>query len=799
MSTATGTLILPRMETDDPDGCLHCAERVAERLRTLSGVVSVQVIPAPARLSYTYTSSTTTSDEVESRATALMSDVGRRYIHRAIAIEGMDCADCARTLERGVQRLPGIEHASVNFGSARMELAYDEDSITLDRVSARVRELGYAVAEPTKAPETERGALARLVQRRDNLLALTAALLTGVGIIAWLAGAPTWLSNTGYLAAMAIGGAPLALKGLRTLRATRSLDINLLMTIAVVGAFAIGEWVEGAAVVALFSLGEALEGYAMDRARRSIRSLMALAPATALVKRNGQEVELPVADVVPGDAVTIRAGERIPVDGVVAAGTSSVDQASLTGESVPVIKTDGDPLFAGTLNGNGPLMMRVTRLASDSSVARIIRLVEQAQGQRAPAQRLVDRFARIYTPVVIVLAVLIATVPPMFGASFTEWFARALVLLVISCPCALVISTPVSIVSALSAAARRGILVKGGAALERAGMIDTIAFDKTGTLTTGRPSVTRVETFGGYSDGDVLSLAASLEAHSEHPLGRAIREIAGQRGLSTTDVTNEKVVPGLGLIATVANREYMIGSVRLFADVSRSADFDAAIESIEQTGATTVLVGTSEQVIGVIALADTPRLDAAPALERLRSLGVQRLVMLSGDRQPAAREVARSIGIDDVRAELLPEHKMDAVTALRGETRVVAMVGDGVNDAPSLAAADVGIAMGVAGTDVALETADIALMSDNLNGLAGTIDLGRRTRRKIWTNIVLSLAIKAVFLTLAVTGDATLWMAILADVGTSLVVIVNGMMLLRWETPATASPHGRLRFDPDAL
>ncbi|HEX2281630.1 MAG TPA: HAD-IC family P-type ATPase, partial [Thermomicrobiales bacterium] len=436
MSIDTGTLILPRMQTDDPNGCVDCAERVAERLRSLSGIVSVQVIESPARLRYSYESATLTPEQVETEASALISDVEHRYTHQSLSIEGMDCDNCARTLERGVQRLPGVEHASVNFGSARMEMAYDASTVTVDDISKRVRDLGYSVAQPDAPPEGEGVALRRLLQRRDNTLALFAALFTIAGIIAWALGAPGWLPSAAYLAAIAVGGVPLALKGLRALRTTRSLDINLLMSIAVIGALAIGEWLEGAAVVTLFSLGEALEGYAMDRARRSIRSLMALAPATALVRRNGQEVEMPVADVTPGDLVTVRAGERIPVDGVVSAGTSSVDQASLTGESVPVHKSEGDALFAGTLNGNGPLTMQVTRLASDSSVARIIRLVEQAQGQRAPAQRLVDRFARVYTPAVILIAVLIATVPPIFAGNAGDWFYRALVLLVISCPCA---------------------------------------------------------------------------------------------------------------------------------------------------------------------------------------------------------------------------------------------------------------------------------------------------------------------------------------------------------------------------
>jgi Zn2+/Cd2+-exporting ATPase len=787
MSVANSTLVLPRLEADDPNGCVDCAEQVARHLRSLVGVVAVDVVPKPARIEYTYESTKTCPQVVEQQATRILAGATEHLVHQTLAIEGMDCDNCARTLERGIQKLPGIEHARVNFGAARLDLAFNSSSITIDGINRRVDQLGYSVASQDASQDNERGALLRLVRRRDNLLALAAGGLTLAGIAGWAVGAPANLSSAAYLAAMVIGGVPLAQKGIRALRVTRSPDINLLMTIAVVGALIIGEWLEGAAVVALFSLGEALEGYAMDRARRSIRSLMALTPATALVQRNGHRIELPVADLIPGDMVTVRAGERVPVDGVVTTGSSSIDEAALTGESIPVHKSAGDALFAGTLNGTGPITMQVTRLVGDSSVARIIRMVEQAQSERAPAQRLVDRFARVYTPAVIAGALLIATVPPLLGGSTSEWIYRALVLLVISCPCALVISTPVSIVSALSAAARRGILVKGGAALERAGQIDTIAFDKTGTLTTGKPSVTVIETFGA-SENEVLTIAASLEAHSQHPLAHAIREMARAHDVQEMTIANEVVLPGLGVSAEVDGATYSAGSVRMFQHVEWSTAVEAAVQRVETSGATAVLVGRSDRVLGVIGITDTVRDDATPAIQRLRSLGVNHLVMLSGDRQIVASQVAGSIGIDDVRAELLPEHKLDVVAGLRNERRTVAMVGDGINDAPALASADVGIAMGAGGTDVAIETADVALMSSRLHGLADIIYLGRRTRRKIWTNIGLSLAVKVVFLTLALTGEATLWMAILADVGTSLVVIANGMLLLRWGNPAQAGP-----------
>jgi Zn2+/Cd2+-exporting ATPase len=531
--------------------------------------------------------------------------------------------------------------------------------------------------------------------------------------------------------------------------------------------------------VFLFSLGESLEGYAMDRVRRSVRSLLSLAPPVALVKRGESEQSVPVAEVVPGELVVVRAGERVPLDGVVVSGVSSVDQSSLTGESMPVPREPGDALFAGTVNGTGPLTMQVTRLAGDSSVARIIRMVETAQAQRAPVQRLVDRFARVYTPAVIAAAVAVALVPPLFGANWTEWLYRALVLLVISCPCALVLSTPISIVSALSAAARNGILIKGGAVLERAAAVNTIAFDKTGTLTAGKPQVTEIVPFGRIDESALLALAASLERHSEHPLGRAIVDAASERLLVLRYTGNERVIPGSGLLAGIDGVEHRIGSARLFGQEAMSPQVESVVESIEKQGGTAVLVGTSDVILGVIGLADTPRSDARQALDDLRSAGISDFVILSGDRAPAVARVAEAVGISNARTGLLPDEKLAAIGDLRRDGRVVAMVGDGVNDAPSLAAADIGIAMGVAGTDAAVETADIALMGDDLRGLASTIRLGKRARRIIAANIALSLGTKAVFLTLAVTGQATLWMAIAADMGTSLIVIANGMRLLR--------------------
>jgi Cd2+/Zn2+-exporting ATPase len=518
----------------------------------------------------------------------------------------------------------------------------------------------------------------------------------------------------------------------------------------------------------------------MDRVRRSVRSLLTLAPAVATVRREDAEVTLPVAQVVPGDTVVIRPGQRVPLDGLVLGGLSSVDQAALTGESLPVLKEPGDALFAGTLNGDGALTMRVTRLAADSSVARIIHLVEQAQTRRAPVQRIVDRFARVYTPAVIVMAVAVAVIPAPLGGDPAAWAYRSLVLLVIACPCALVLSTPISIVSALSAAAKRGILIKGGAVLERAATIDVVALDKTGTLTHGRPVVTDVWASEGRTQDELLALSATLERHSEHPLGRATVTAALEHGLELDEAHDTRALPGLGLVATVGGVEYRVGSRRLFGSDAVDGGAERALAAIEAAGGTAVLVGVQDRAYGVIGFADEAREHAYSAIASLRDAGVRLVVMLTGDREASAERIGRAVGVDQMVAGLLPEDKLAAVGELRQQGGIVAMIGDGINDAPSLAAADVGVAMGVAGSDAAIETADIALMGDDLRGVARVIRLGKLTRRTIIINIALSIGIKAVFLALAIAGAATLWMAILADMGTSLLVIALGLRLLRW-------------------
>ena len=619
---------------------------------------------------------------------------------------------------------------------------------------------------------------------RESIGLLAAGLAILAGLVLSSAARPL-PALVAYLAAIAVAAVEPGRRAVRAVRA-RVLDINVLMIIAVAGAAVLGEWAEAAAVVWLFGIAEWLEHQSLTRSRLAIRSLMTLAPDLATVRRADREVELPVGEVVPGDLVVIHPGRRVPVDGVVAAGRSEVDQSPITGESFPAAKTSGDEVFAGSVNGLGALEVRVTRASDDTTLARIVRLVEQAQRARAPMQAFVDRFARRYTPAVVLLAIVVAVVPPLFAgaggwlAAQQVWGYRALALLVVACPCALVISTPVSVVSALTAAARAGVLIKGGRHLERLAAIRCVAFDKTGTLTHGRITVTDVLGVDGAGSDGVLSVAAALETRSEHPIGRAIVSRARLAGVAFAAGEGFRALPGLGAEAMVAAAPAIVGSHRLFEErrLCTPALHDR-LDEVARRGGTPVLVGHGGAALGVIGLADEMRDDGRAAVAGLRRVGVSRVVLLTGDHAASAEAAADAAGLDEAHAGLLPEDKVRHVDRLRAAHGPVAMIGDGVNDAPALASADVGIAMGAAGTDVALETADVALMSDDLGRLPFAIELGRRTLRTIRQNIAIAIGLKLVFVVLATMGVATMWMAILADTGASLLVTANALRLRR--------------------
>ncbi len=685
-------------------------------------------------------------------------------------VEGMDCHEEVVILERRLKPLDGLEAVSADVIGQRLHVKYDAAKLTTSEMVDAVGQTGMRM---WLEHETPRASASDVRARLWLTVASGVALAAGLVLSATASAVP---SAALFGVATLTGGVFPAWRALTAFR-TRTVDINVLMVVAVAGALGLGEWLEAASVVFLFAVAQWLEVRTLERARQAIRALMDLSPRHATVMRQGAEALVPIEALVLGDHVIVRPGDKVPVDGRVVGGHSDVNQAPMTGESLPVDKAAGDDVFAGTINGRGALDVEVTRLGRDTRLARIIHLVEDAQSQRAPVQTFVDRFARVYTPAVIALAAVIAVVPPLAaGADAATWFYRALVLLVIACPCALVISTPVSIVAALSAAARNGVLIKGGAYLERLAEVRVVAFDKTGTLTRGELRVAEVIPVGAASADDVLRSAAAVEARSEHPAARAIVDRAAVRGIDLLPVTSFVSTPGLGAEADVSGRHVVVGNERLFA--ARHVETRDVAASPLALGRSVVFVAAGDRLLGAIALSDRPRETAREAIELLRSHGVRQVVMLTGDHADSARAVAESLGVDEYHAALLPEEKHARVHALRGHGAVL-MVGDGVNDAPALAAADVGVAMGAAGTDAALETADVVLMSDELLKLPYMLRLAGATVRNIRTNVAVSLLLKSAFLVMAITGSATLWMAVLADTGASVVVVANALRLLR--------------------
>ena len=689
----------------------------------------------------------------------------------------MDCAAEEAEIRAALAAVPGVR--SLGFQLSARTLTIDADPAALDPALAAIRAAGFdpQPLQASAAPDTAAG-------NRRELQRLVLALLCAAGAeaLAWLGGdALAWRIAGSALAALAIllAGFGVYRKGLAALRARR-LNINALMTVAVTGAFLIGQWAEAAMVMALYAIAEAIEARAVDRARNAIGSLMTLAPDSAQVRQaDGGWRDVPAAEVAVAAIVRVRPGERVPLDGVLVAGSTSVDQASVTGESLPVDKNGGDALFAGTINLTGTVELRVTAPASQSTLARIIHAVEQAQGSRAPTQRFVDRFAAIYTPAVFALALGVAIAGPwVAGWDAIDAVYKALVLLVIACPCALVISTPVAIVSGLAAGARRGILIKGGVYLEQARRLKAVAFDKTGTLTAGRPRLMHWAPLALDADSgraeSLARVAAALAGHSQHPVSMAIAAGLPASGAALHDF---KALAGRGVEATIDGARYLLGNHRLIEERGLcSPRIEALLREHEMQGRTTSLLATEAGVLALFAVADTLKPGSAQAVAELDAMGVE-TVMLSGDNPLTAAAVAREAGVRDVRANLLPEEKQAVIAELRARHGAVAMAGDGINDAPALARADIGIAMGATGTDAAMEAADVVVMNDDLRRVPELMRLSRATHAILVQNIALALAIKALFLGLAIFDDATMWMAVFADVGASLIVIGNGLRL----------------------
>ena len=687
-------------------------------------------------------------------------------------VEELDCATEEQQLRIALAPLDGVR--ALEFDLVGRQVRVRHDLASPAPIESAIRELGM---RPTVVAGGEDEPLRRgLSGRAVGVMAAAGVLAVGAEV-AVIAGVDEQSVPIAVLAlaAIALGGRDTLRKAVQALR-SRRMTMSLLMSVAVIGAIAIGQWPEAAVVIWLFAVAELIEALSLERARNAIRSLVALAPETATVRRDGAWVAVATGTVALGDVLLVKPGERIALDGQVASGSSTVNQAPITGESVPVAKEVGDVVFAGTINERGTLEVRVTAAKGEGTLDRIARSIQEAQADKAPAQRSVDRFAAVYTPAVFVLAVVIAVAPVVTGhGSFRDWFYRALVLLVIACPCALVISTPVTVVAGLGGAARRGILIKGGVHLEQARKLRVVALDKTGTLTHGTPVLTDLINLGALTDEQVLRIAASIEALSEHPVAHAI--VTAHTG-TLADVDGFEAVTGRGVRAVVDGVTYTLGNHRLVEETGQCGpEVEETLERLEREAKTAIVLMNTEP-LAILAVADTLRPTARQAVADLAAIGVA-TIMLTGDNQRTATAIATEAGIGDARGDLLPDDKLRIITELVAAGGGVGMVGDGVNDAPALARADLGIAMGAAATDTAIETADIALMDDDPRKIAETIRISTHTAHVLWQNITIALGVKVVFLVLTMTGTASLWLAVLADMGASLVVIANGLRLLR--------------------
>nr|WP_276517592.1 heavy metal translocating P-type ATPase [Psychrobacillus psychrodurans] len=704
-------------------------------------------------------------------------------------VEGFSCANCAGKFERNVKEIPGVQDAKVNFGASKISVTGEASIEELEKAGAfenlkvSLNTPSYASTPSEKGKEpTEKKV--PFYKKHSTLLYATLFIVFGY-LSQFVNGEENLITSLLFVASIVIGGFSLFKVGFQNL--TRfDFDMKTLMTVAVIGAAIIGEWAEASVVVILFAISEALERFSMEKARQSIRSLMDIAPKEALVRRNGQEIMIHVEDIVIGDIMIVKPGQKIAMDGTVVSGYSAVNQAAITGESVPVAKAIEDEVFAGTLNEEGLLEVRITKLVEDTTISKIIHLVEEAQGERAPAQAFIDKFAKYYTPIIIVIAALVAILPPLFfNAGWETWIYQGLSVLVVGCPCALVISTPISIVSAIGNAAKKGVLIKGGIYLEEMGGLKAIAFDKTGTLTKGIPVVTDFIVLNNQTNKkELLSIITALEYRSQHPLASAIMKKAEEENVSYSNVTVENFssITGKGIKGSVNGSTYFIGSPKLFKEFTTS-NFEESLEKdvtiLQNQGKTAMVIGTESEILGVIAVADEVRESSKEIMRKLHQLGIKKTIMLTGDNKGTANAIGNHVGVSEIQAELMPQDKLDFIKQLRSEYGKVAMVGDGVNDAPALAASTVGIAMGGAGTDTALETADVALMGDDLRKLPFTIKLSRKALNIIKANIIFAIGIKVIALLLVIPGWLTLWIAIASDMGATLVVALNSLRLMR--------------------
>jgi Cd2+/Zn2+-exporting ATPase len=747
----------------------------------------------PIRLCLHYDPDFISLEEIQRTSRRAGAKIINRYRHEIVPIAGMDCSDCALVVEHSVNRLDGVINANVSYAAQTMLVEYDSHQTNRRAINLRVHHLGYSVPV--------HGTRGWFLKNRELLSSLLAGILLGIGWVGeHFLGFPTSLSIILYAVAYLTAGYDVTRHALGALR-QRHFDTDFLMVVAALGAAVLGDFAEGALLLFLFSLGHSLEERALDRTRHAIRSLATLAPTKATVRKDGQEHEIPVEELKIGDMVIVRPGSQLPVDGEVLSGKSSVDQSPVTGESNPMRKQSGDSVYAGSVNGEGALEIKVTRLSRDSTLARVIKMVENAQTQKSPTQLFTDKFTRFFVPVVLVGDLLLILVPPIFGVPFHVTFLRAMTLLVAASPCALALGTPATILTGIAQAARNGVLVKSGAHLETLGRLKAIAFDKTGTITLGQPAVTdlwiantealfflnkrlNLDDEDQNPEAILLKLAAAVENRSQHPLGLAVVKEARDRKLNLPNARDAHNLDGRGIEAEVEGVRVRLGSLGWFdaAGSNVSPEFQQRVKSLEEQGKTSVLVSVNDSLLGLIGIADVLRPGVNQVLNDLRSIGVQDFIMLTGDNPKVAAEIARQANLTDIRAGLLPQDKLEAVRSLLQQYKYVGMVGDGVNDAPALANASVGIAMGGAGTDVALETADVALMADDLSRLPFAIGLGRATRLVIFQNLVIAMGVITGLVIFSLSGSANIGAAIIFHEGSTLLVVLNALKLLRYKT-----------------
>ena len=767
--------LLPGVESDQ-DSCVRRLEAALQNRREMQKAHLEKSNDGVVKLCLHYDSEKTSMGQIKRLAERAGVEIINRYKHEAISIHGMDCSDCALVVEHSLGRMDGVLTVRVNYAAKKLWIEYDTHALTHRGIEKRIQSLGYEI--PLEGHKKS------LHENQELLMSLASGLLLLIGWIGQqFLGVPPVLSLVLFVAAYVVGGWEIAQHAFHAIK-ERHFDTDLLMVMAALGAAALGDFAEGALLIFLFSLGHALEERALEKARSAIEALADLTPKTALVRREGAELEFPVEQVLLKDIVIVRPGTRIPVDGLILSGSSAVDQSPVTGESIPVDKTIGDLVFAGTFNGEGALEVSVTRLAADSTLSRVMKMVEEAQEHKSPTQQTLERFERVFVPVVLVVTALVIIIPPFFGVPFRESFLRAMILLVAASPCALALGTPATILAGVAQAARNGVLIKGGVHLENLGRLKAIAFDKTGTITHGKPEVTDVITFQPevFSEKQVLALAGALESQSGHPLAQAIVR-AAQSGTEPFPKTGPVTsLTGRGLRSSIDGKTILLGSLKLIgeAGVDVPPEIIKQAETIEENGKTTVLVAVGGELAGLIALADTLRPEIQATLKQLHALGIEKTAILTGDNPRVVAAIAQEAGLTEYYADLMPEDKAKAIQDLVKKYGIVAMVGDGVNDAPALANATVGIAMGGAGTDVALETADVALMSDNLGRLPFAVGLGRATRSIILQNLVIALGVITILVVASLAGWTGIGVAIFFHEGSTILVVLNALRLLAY-------------------